>query len=209
MFQRISNSFKERINKPLLYVSFIFYLIILIWITIFKLNMLSALGNSLNKMIYLNAYERFMNQFMVYSISFDGLDFLEIILNILIFVPFTLFLPLLFNKIDFKRDIMLTFIFFSLIETFQLVVGLGGFEFLDIATNMIGGCLGCFIFKSLKPCTSNKIINFISLTITIIFLPVVLYAIVNTAIHYDYYVPFFDGTSLGYLLSIKFIRVCL
>ena len=42
MFKQMNESFKEKVNKPLCIICFISFLLLLIWITIFKANMMDT-----------------------------------------------------------------------------------------------------------------------------------------------------------------------
>lgn len=80
------------------------------------------------------------------------LDFWSVILNlvgnVVAFIPFGLFLPRLFQRC---RKFLLTMLFcfeFSLcVEVIQLMWKVGSFDVDDILLNTLGGILGFFIYK--------------------------------------------------------------
>ena len=83
--------------------------------------------------------------------------FKEIVLNIALFVPFGFLLPMLFEKLDsIKLIVLLSFIFSLFIETSQLVFKVGLFELDDLFDNTLGAVIGYGIFYSLGSLISNK-----------------------------------------------------
>ena len=115
------NHLKKKINKTILIIAFILYILILVWIVIFKANYYIGLRKSIFEMVNYNFFERFMDQFNFskYTIPFN---YIELFLNIVIFIPLTLYLPLIFNKISFKRDILIVFFTILFFETFELLL---------------------------------------------------------------------------------------
>ncbi len=72
----------------------------------------------------------------------DGIN-TELIINILVFVPYTFFYLQAFKpKHPFKRIITLSIITTCSIELFQLVLWLGKFQISDIVHNFVGGVIG-------------------------------------------------------------------
>ncbi len=172
----------KKINRILLWLSFATYFIILIWIISFKCNKESMIFECLYTFKNKSIGERFS---VVGKPSFNvSFDFL---LNILLFLPLGMFLPLLSKKESIGLQIFIASILTTVIEFVQLLTCIGMWAFTDIIANILGFICGMFIFKLLKKCISNKIINIINLVIIVIALPIADYAIVNTIIHFEVY----------------------
>jgi glycopeptide antibiotics resistance protein len=63
--------------------------------------------------------------------------------NVILFAPFGIFLPLLFNKVHgFKSVIIISFLVSVTFEIIQLFTILGNFDVDDIILNVLGGALG-------------------------------------------------------------------
>ena len=71
---------------------------------------------------------------------------------------------------------------------------------MDLAMNLIGTILGFLIFYLLRKIIKDFFINYITLTLIILAGPFLIYAIINTIVHYKYYIPFFDVTAFKCLL---------
>ncbi len=73
----------------------------------------------------------------------------DTVLNILLFIPFGFFLPLLYKEYDsIGRVALLGFLLSLSIEIIQMF-GFGTTDINDLITNTIGSCVGYSIFKSL------------------------------------------------------------
>ena len=73
----------------------------------------------------------------------------NIVGNVITFMPFGFILPMLTRKKVYKNIItvtMITALFSLMIETIQLNYRIGAFDVDDIILNTMGGFLGCFIY---------------------------------------------------------------
>lgn len=73
---------------------------------------------------------------------------------------------------------------------FQLFTIIGCYSTKDLITNVLGGLIGYFLYKLLyrdNDAKVIKILNICSFVVVIVLFPVVVYAIVNTNNHFDYY----------------------
>lgn len=92
----------------------------------------------------------------------------DTILNVILFFPMGMFLPLLYKKYNCIGRIALTSFLLSLsIELIQMF-GMGATDINDLITNVIGACLGYFVYKMFskifpiklrEKLQSDKIIN--------------------------------------------------
>jgi len=82
------------------------------------------------------------------NISYFLINFLG---NIIIFMPFGFFIPLLWQKISFGKTVFITFCITLFIESAQLLQPRGS-DVDDLWLNVLGGILGyvCYKFLSLK-----------------------------------------------------------
>lgn len=80
--------------------------------------------------------------------SFSEREWRNIILNILMFVPFGFLLPMVFTKLSaFWKTYLAGFIFTLFIEITQLITGRGVFEADDIWNNLLGAMIGYGIYR--------------------------------------------------------------
>lgn len=79
----------------------------------------------------------------------------DTILNIILFLPLGLFLPLLFKKYSHISKVALTGFLFSLSIEIVQMFGRGATDINDLITNTLGVSLGYFIYKMLSKLTSK------------------------------------------------------
>ena len=77
-------------------------------------------------------------------------DFGEIILNVIIFIPFGIYAGMVFEKWRFGKYLLLFFLSSLLLEATQFVCRIGAFDSTDIITNTFGGIIGCLLFKAIE-----------------------------------------------------------
>jgi glycopeptide antibiotics resistance protein len=88
-------------------------------------------------------------------LQYDG-AIREIVLNVIMMVPFGFLYPLL-RKRGVVRTVFLTFLFSLIIECSQLLTAWWGgtysrtFDLTDLITNTFGGLIGYLIFNVLRP----------------------------------------------------------
>ena len=72
---------------------------------------------------------------------------LNLLGNIVAFIPFGFFLPVLYPRCrSFLYTVFFSFEFSLMVETIQLVSKVGSFDVDDLLLNTLGGALGCLIF---------------------------------------------------------------
>lgn len=72
---------------------------------------------------------------------------LNLLGNIVAFLPFGFFLPVMYPKCrSFLYTVFFSFEFSLLVETIQLVSKVGSFDVDDLLLNTVGGAIGCLIF---------------------------------------------------------------
>lgn len=152
---------KTKITKILFGV----YLLLLIWIILFKTSFTISEFISLSK-------TRSINLIPFYYPTEVNFHLREVIANTLIFVPLGIYLKMLNKKS--KKTILYGFIFSILLETIQFIFKIGASDITDIITNTTGTILGVLGYILLEKIIKNKekldnILRIIALIVTILF----------------------------------------
>lgn len=131
---KASNETQKKITKFL----FIIYLLVLIWIILFKM---SFSIQDLPRFRGIN-----LIPFKGTAIVNNTLDYSEILNNILIFVPFGLYLSMLKPHESFLKKITPIAIVSLLFESIQYIFAIGGTDITDFIGNTLGGITGIAIY---------------------------------------------------------------
>lgn len=133
----------------------IFYLAVLTWIILFKLACsFEELPHMRN--VNLIPFGR--------SVVINGtIDFREIVENILVFVPFGLFIRILCEKKALFRQIMPIICTSILFEGLQFLFAIGASDITDVITNSTGGILGIFLAAALARKSEHHWIRWINM----------------------------------------------
>ncbi|WP_238886671.1 VanZ family protein [Clostridium sp. YIM B02551] len=141
---------------------FIVYFLVLIWIILFKLQL------SFNTLPHFRGVN--LIPFAGSVIRNNQLDYTEIILNIIVFIPFGLYLSMIMLNWSFCKKIITIAGVSLLFELLQFIFAIGGTDITDLISNTLGGAIGIGIYivfsKILKEKT-NKILNILALVGTI------------------------------------------
>ena len=82
---------------------------------------------------------------------------LNVVGNVVVFIPYGCGLPLLFERLQsFWRIAVLTTAASLLAETMQLILRVGCFDVDDLLLNTVGGCAGYLIFLLMRRCWRRK-----------------------------------------------------
>jgi len=173
-------------NKKYVLLSLFIYLIVLIWIIAFKMNMKQAIFECMYTFSKCSIGQRFnvaINSFNLVK----GLANLDFYVNILLFIPLGFYTIILFER----RSFIIGFIFSSFLtlsfEIIQLFTAIGFYSFLDIISNILGFILGYIIFIYLKRIIKDNILNRFFIIFTILLILIASYGIINTIINIDIY----------------------
>ena len=152
-----SHSKVNNVTNRLTTVLFIIYVIALCWILLFKLGVQFSYME--NRSINLIPFREFF--------LYGKIDVVEIILNVLIFVPLGIYTGMLFDKWIFGKNLFFFFLFSLIVEGLQFILAIGAFDITDVITNTLGGIIGLIIFKGLDKAFNNgvraqKFINIIA-----------------------------------------------
>jgi glycopeptide antibiotics resistance protein len=142
----------------------VIYLIVLGWILLFKLGV--RFSYMQNRAINLVPFSE--------PLILNGkIDFGEIIMNVLIFVPLGVYAGIIFKKWFFGKILFCFFSVSLIVEGLQFLLRVGAFDITDTITNTLGGVIGLMIFKAtgkaLKDgAKTQKIINAIAVIGTVV-----------------------------------------
>ncbi|WP_201394247.1 VanZ family protein [Ktedonobacter sp. SOSP1-52] len=120
------------------------YLLILLWIILFKL--------SIDVAPVLDYQTRNLNLIPFAGSSRDNLR--EIIYNFVVFIPFGLLLSVNLKRANIWRRLALVCIFSLAAEMIQFVLAIGATDITDVITNTTGGFLGLILYD-----LSNKYVD--------------------------------------------------
>lgn len=133
----------KKLNKLLL----IIYLLLLIWILLFKLSLSFAdIATSLEHPIRSLNLVPFQG-----SVIVNGkIAFNEILLNAIVFVPLGVLLGISAKGLSFMKKLGFLFLFSLFIEVMQFILGIGATDVTGILMNFAGGFLGLCTYQGLK-----------------------------------------------------------
>ena len=174
----------DRLYMPLIYSTFIIYLVLLVWVVIFKCTIPRIfIYDYIQKPILY----RFQRGIVPFSYSYYQYVSLDMVLNVIAFIPLGLYLPFMVKKRYAFPIVTLVSILF---ETIQLLTGFGWFDTVDLIVNILGGFLGIGLFLLLRPRIKDKIINKANLVFTIVFGVIALGVIIYLPIYFTLGEPF-------------------
>ena len=144
----------------------VLYLVILIWLVLFKLKF--------NISSILNYHHRSLNliPFAAPSVINGAVNYGEMILNCVFFIPFGLLLNVNFKKEGFLHKLGFILGFSVAAELIQYIFGIGATDITDVITNVLGGFLGLKLYD-----ISSKYINNEKLDRAIISFGIVLFVL--------------------------------
>ena len=134
----------NRISQLLLGI----YLVVLLWIILFKLGVEFEYQDS--RIINLNPFPELLQEGAI-------LDLSQVILNVLIFLPFGIYLQVLHPKKSFLKKLLYCFLLSLSLEVSQYIFKIGALDTTDLITNTSGGFLGLGLVKILQVWTGNPL----------------------------------------------------
>jgi glycopeptide antibiotics resistance protein len=153
----------------------IIYLAALFWIIVLKLNISFSYKGTQN--VNLIPFR----EPLLYN---SRIDYNEIFLNILIFMPLGLYVGILFKKLTTAQKIFSFFMVSLFCEVCQFVLKIGAFDITDIINNTLGGIIGFMLFKGTEKIFNDtvkaqKLVNTIATIGTILIVSTLLYLKIN------------------------------
>jgi glycopeptide antibiotics resistance protein len=142
------------------------YLVILIWLVLLKLKF--------NITPVLNYHHRSLNliPFAAPSIVNGAINYGEMIMNCIFFIPFGLLLNVNFKKTGFLPKLIFILAISLTAELIQYIFAIGATDITDIILNTFGGFLGLILYD-----VSNKYINNEKLDSVIISIGILLFVL--------------------------------
>ena len=178
---------KER-GVKLTYVNvvFLFYLIILVWVIVFKCNANAELNIERN--LSYTLWQRFTARIIpfqeLYLILSKGSrlpNILAFFFNTIACIPAGMLLGFFLKK---RWGLLWSGLFCLSVEVFQLFSGWGGFDPTDLIMNLLGVYLGYLIFDLLYKRLSVTLINKLSFVCIFISGPIALFALIRTILNF-------------------------
>lgn len=152
--------------RTIAFVLFILYLVLLVWIILFKLQF------SLSDM----DHRRSINLIPFYYSTAVGGRFhiKEVRDNVLIFIPFGIFLSMLAFEMKLRSKFLILLGTSFVLEVMQYVLAIGGTDITDIITNVSGGVVGIILYSLLLKMLKDKkradiIVLVIAVIVTVLF----------------------------------------
>lgn len=175
-------------------ILFCIYILLLIWIVLFKCNIYLSITNGYFEFKTLTLKERF-DYYLIPFIDYINNDstqtfikFKDGILNVFVFIPLGLYLSFFIKNNKFIKVIIYTFLISLLFEIIQLFSLLGSFQTEDLILNTFSGLLGYIIYKIIYKEKNIKVLNILSLICIIILTPILIYGVINTINMIDVYI---------------------
>ncbi|MGG4038653.1 glycopeptide resistance protein VanZ-A [Heyndrickxia ginsengihumi] len=144
----------------------VLYLVILIWLVLFKLqyNILSVF----------HYHHRSLNLIPFAGPSIINGSFGEIRDNVIIFIPLGLLLNVNFKKVGFLLKFAFILVLSIIIELFQFISAIGATDITDVITNTVGGFLGLELYVLSSKYVNNKILDRVIIFVGILLLVLLL-----------------------------------
>lgn len=155
---------KETKNRKLTTILLVVYLIVLTWIILFKMQF------SIEKLDHLQSIN--LIPFYGSVIVNNRIRFSEIYDNVLVFIPFGLYISMLKGSWPFLKKIVPIAAVSLCYEVLQFIFAIGASDITDIIDNTLGGIIGIAIYFVIRKIfktdfKTNKILNIIALIGTI------------------------------------------
>lgn len=154
----------EKKNKiSIVKILFSIYFVLLVWIILFKL---SFSINDLDRFRSINLIPFCYDSNVSFHLS-------EVIKNILIFIPFGIYLKIM--RINNKKSILIGFVSSLVLEILQYILKVGASDITDIITNTLGTIIGVLFYIVLEKIFKNtnklnKVLQILALIVTILFI---------------------------------------
>lgn len=153
--------------KTVVSILFIFYLVILVWVVLFKLQFVfSDIDHS--RSINLIPFQ--------YSTSAgEQFHIKEVMENVLIFIPFGILLSMLAPRMKLRNKCLIIIGTSFGLETMQFVLSIGATDITDLITNSLGGIIGIALYALLLKVVKDRqktdtMISVVGGIVTVLFL---------------------------------------
>lgn len=177
----------SKLSFKLIWIVLSIYMVILLWIIVFKFNM-KWIPDDSAYLRNLPLLDRIRNFYPFQAMIEEGFYFeWDYFMNIFVYIPLGIYLSFVI-KSKYKNIYIILISLFSsiLFETIQLFTGWGGFDTTDMLCNTLGGIIGILVFIpiiKLKP----RIINIVNIILIFVFGPMAIIVTINTILNYQLY----------------------
>ena len=185
-----NNTYNNKIFNCLLYLSFITFLLTLIFAIYFKLNDYVAVVDNSIRLKSFNLWQRLTYDIIPFkTLARSPKRILnDFILNTIAFMPFGFYISLTKKNHKLLWCALFGFFFSLALETAQLLTVVGSFSSNDLIANTLGAIIGFYAFKIVKPIFPKQFIIAINLFVVALILPTLLIAYSDTISHISVYV---------------------
>ena len=172
-------------NRALTISLLFFYVIILLWITILKCNHALPIYELRIILGSMTVAERFVHATSQLTLN-DG-TMTEMILNVFIFIPFGILIPLLRGRAAPIITTALALLSTFFIECLQLLLCFGWFTYSDLMLNTAGAVLGIIIYTVFVKRVNEEHKKTILTFLNVFAIAISIFAIINTALNIEIY----------------------
>lgn len=152
--------FKSKRQKKISYAVFSVYLLLLVWLVLFKM---TTDFTNLSHMRSIN-----LIPFGSSAIINGSVSLREILYNILVFIPFGVYVEIFKPEIGIIRKFLPAFFLSIFFEFVQYIFAIGASDVTDVINNTIGGVLGVLLglfLNKMFGVNKNTIANTICITV--------------------------------------------
>lgn len=137
-------------SRKLTVFLFFVYLFILTWVIVAKMDWNLLLSSNISwinnprVLLYPGVTWRTIN---LVPYRFGNFDIVEVLLNIIFFIPFSFYIKILYPKSSGLSAIILGFILSLIYESTQYILTIGFPDITDLIDNTLGACIGVIIIN--------------------------------------------------------------
>ena len=145
-------------SRKLTFILFFVYLFILSWVIVAKMDWNLLKSSNLS---WINHPRVLLHPGITWRtvnlIPYSHFDIVEVLLNILFFIPFSFYIKMLYPKSSVFRAIILAFILSLTYESIQYVLTIGFPDVTDLIDNTLGAILGVIIINIISVIFREKL----------------------------------------------------
>ena len=185
-----------KVNRKLLVVAACSYAVLLVWIIAFKVNNPTVVSDCYYILKPLTVWQRLKGALPAETLKGIAATVIstDFLLNVLIFVPLGVILPLGFKKLKLLPVFGISAGLSILFESVQLFTCIGVCKVHDVVSNTAGALLGYALYLIIKKCGVKEVVlNRIIAAITLLAIPFCVFAIIKTALSFEIYLPSYHG----------------
>ncbi len=175
-------------------ILFAIYGILILWAIAFKCNIDSFLRIELNQAKTLT--ERFLHdiipfrKFVLDMAEGDWIELVAFILNFALLIPLGILLSFYMSP---KRAVGTALACSFAVELYQLFSCMGGLDPTDVLINTLGAVTGVWLYRKIRPKMQDKTVEKILWSVSAVFAPLALYALVSTVLAFPRYIGYWTN----------------